>query len=112
MAEQRPGRLKIKLAGLLTKALEGHPSGPLTVSPESVRDAKGAHRTNKAVGCEVPWHAVARDKNGSATIHLDGYDTMGNTCRLGVDLIPTRCPASHHRSLSFSYDVWAKAPAR
>lgn len=95
MASRKPGRLKIKLAAILEKAV-GEASGKkLQAWPEDLRDARGANRTDKS-RYEYPWTGIVRDRCSDSVIFLYGNGTMGEMCRSGVVVKKTGCPLSFY----------------
>ena len=108
MTVRKPGRTKVKLAAILDRSVKAFVGKDLSVSPEDLHDAKGAHRTNKAAGCEFVWNGYARNASGAIAIHLSGVDTMTDICRCKQGAVLVRHPLeySRHGTSETEYDVY------
>lgn len=73
-----PGRLRIKLAALLSDDV-------ILVLPEDVYPAKGAYRINKMLDNYV-WEAFGRRRGGSSGMvwSFQSYDTMAECVKHGI----------------------------
>lgn len=80
--KREPGRLRVKLAELLSDDV-------ILVLPEDVYPAKGAYRTNKMLDNYV-WEAFGRSRGGGSGMvwSFQSYDTMSECVKHGITFIP------------------------
>ena len=76
--KREPGRLRVKLAALLSDDV-------ILVLPEDVHSAKGAYRTNKMLDNCV-WEAYGRSRGGGSGMvwSFQSYDTMAECVKHGI----------------------------